>query len=161
VWPHGKNSHSFSNTTTKEQDTDIRQTFWWSGERFALIGELLAQHGYIFRVWRRSEIVAEPRLTNSNVMLRYRCVAVSAAEQEGIRRAFSSTLALPLRTLCHISRAPVQSVLRLVLDGTLHIDWWKPLSLESNVGIVPIGRQIWPCAVPGFPQNLSEEARCH
>jgi hypothetical protein len=132
-------------------------------ERFALIGELLAQHGYIFRVWRRSEILAEPRLTNSNVMLRYRCVAVSAPEQEEIRRAFSSTRELPLRTLCHISRAPVQSVLRLVLDGTLHIDWWKPLSLESDVGIVPIGRQIWPCAFPGFPQNLSESeaARCH
>jgi len=130
-------------------------------ERFALIGELLAEHGYNFRVWKRSEICAEPRLTNSNLMLRYRRVAVPATERERVRRAFSSTPQLPLRTLCHISGATVQSVLRLVLDGTFHIDWWKPLGLESNVGIVPIGRQIWPCAFPGCPQNLSEEARCH
>jgi hypothetical protein len=35
-----------------------------------------------------------------------------------------------------------------VLDGTLHIDWWKPLSLESKVSITPIGRQVWPFPYP-------------
>ena len=29
-------------------------------------------------------------------------------------------------------KTPVQSVFRLVIDGSLHIDWWKPLGLESK-----------------------------
>jgi hypothetical protein len=120
--------------------------------RFALIGELLTEHGYSFRVWRRSEICAEPRLTNSNLILRYRCIAVPATEREIIRRAFSSTTELPLHKLCEISEVPVQSVLRLVLDGAIHIDWWEPLRLESRVSVAPIGRQMWPCT--------SEEATC-
>ena len=41
--------------------------------RFAFIRELLAEHGYHFRVWTRSEICAEPRLTNARLVLRYRC----------------------------------------------------------------------------------------
>lgn len=121
--------------------------------RFALFGELLAEHGYRFRVWKRSEICAEPRLTNSNLVLRYRCIAVPAAEQERIRRAYSSTTELPLHKLCETAEAPVQSVLRLVLDGTIHIDWWDPLGWQSRVSIAPIGRQIWPCT--------SEETTCH
>lgn len=120
--------------------------------RFALIGELLAEHGYSFRVWKRSEICAEPRLTNSNLILRYRCIAVPAAERERIRRAFSSTNELPLHQLCEISEVPVQSALRFVLDGAIHIDWWEPLRLESRVSVAPVGRQIWPCT--------SEEATC-
>lgn len=95
---------------------------------------------------------AEPRLTNSNLILRYRCIAVSAVERERIRRSFSSTTGLPLHKLCEISEVPVQSVLRLVLDGSIHIDWWEPLRLESRVSVAPVGRQIWPCA--------SEEATC-
>ncbi len=120
--------------------------------RFALIGELLAEHGYSFRIWRRSEICAEPRLTNSNLVLRYRCIGVPAAERERIRRAFSLTTELSLHKLCEISEVPVQSVLRLVLDGAIHIDWWEALRLESTVSVVPVGRQIWPCT--------SEEAAC-
>ncbi|HEV2174449.1 MAG TPA: TnsA endonuclease N-terminal domain-containing protein [Nitrospira sp.] len=121
--------------------------------RFALIGELLAEHGYSFRVWRRSEICAEPRFTNSNLILRYRCVAVPAAERERIRRAFSLTTELPLDKLSETSGVPVQSVLRLVLEGVIHIDWWEPLRLESRVSVAPVGRQIWPCT--------SEGATCH
>jgi hypothetical protein len=33
-------------------------------ERFAVLCELLTEHGYCFRVWRSSEISKEPRLTN-------------------------------------------------------------------------------------------------
>ena len=121
--------------------------------RFALIRELFAEHGYSFRVWRRSEICAEPRLTNSNLILRYRCIADSATERERIRRAFFSTTELPIRKLCEISEVSVQSVLRLVLAGAIHIDWWEPLGLDSRLSIVPVGRQIWPCP----PQ----ETTCH
>jgi hypothetical protein len=113
--------------------------------RFALISELLAEHGYSFRVWRRSEICAERRLTNSKLVLRYRCIAVSATERERIRRAFFSATELPLRKLCEISEVAVQSALRLVLDGAIHIDWWEPLDMDSTVSVAPIGRQIWPC----------------
>jgi len=129
--------------------------------RFACISELLAEHGYNFRVWRRSEICAEPRLTNSNLILRYRCIAVPPPDRERVRRAFSSVSELPLRTLCQAAGATVPSVLRLVLDGALHIDWWAPLGLESRVSITPVGRQSWPCASPGLPKSPPEEARCH
>jgi hypothetical protein len=67
--------------------------------RFALVRELLAEHGYSFRVWTRSEICAEPRLANVGLVLRYRCVDVPAAEREQIRRAFSSGAEPTLRTV--------------------------------------------------------------
>jgi hypothetical protein len=113
-------------------------------ERFALIGRLLAEHDHPFRIWKRSEICAEPRLTNANLVLRYRSVAVPPPERERLRRVFSSTPELHLRTLAATLHAPVQSVLRLVLDGTLHINWWEPLGLDSQVSIAPIGPQVWP-----------------
>ena len=127
--------------------------------RFTLIKELLSEHGYHFRLWRKSEIYAEPRFTNSNLVLRYRCVAVPAAERERLRRAFASKPESDLRTFCETSGTSVQTVLRLVFDGTFHIDWWKPLSLDSKVGVAPIGRQTWPCP-PGLLQQFSEEAGC-
>jgi hypothetical protein len=128
--------------------------------RFKFIGQLLAEHHYHFRLWKKSEIFAEPRLTNANLILRYRCVTVPPAEHERVRRAFSSTAELRLRTLCETSSTAGQTVLRLVLDGTLHIDWWEPLGLNSKVGIAPIGRQIWPCPPP-LSHTLSPEAICH
>ena len=42
--------------------------------RFALIRELLHEHGLYFRVWRKSEICAQPRLANATLILRYRSV---------------------------------------------------------------------------------------
>ena len=59
--------------------------------RFALIRELLTEHGYHFRLWKKSEICAEPRRTNAGLILRYRSVEVPAVERETIRRAFSTT----------------------------------------------------------------------
>jgi hypothetical protein len=122
--------------------------------RFALIRELLAEHGYCFRVWKKSEICAEPRLANVALILRYRSVLVPAAEGEGIRRTFSLTPELRLRTLSETPIA-VQNVLRLVLDGKLHIDWWESLGLDSRISTSPIGRQVWP-----FPPGEFQEARC-
>ena len=116
--------------------------------RFALIRELLAEHGYAFRVWRKSEIYAEPRMANVALVLRYRSVGVSPMEQESIRRVFSSFPELRLRTFCETKGITVQIVLRLVLDGTVHINWWEPLTLDSRVSIVPIGPQVWPSPLP-------------
>jgi hypothetical protein len=127
--------------------------------RFSLIKELLAEHGYHFRLWKKSEIYAEPRLTNCNLILRYRCVTVPAQERERLRRALASKPESDLRTLCETSATAVQTVLRLVLDGMLSIDWWKPLGLDSKVGVAPIGRQEWPCP-PRVLQLPSGEARC-
>jgi hypothetical protein len=111
--------------------------------RFNLIRELLARHGFCFRVWKKSEICAEPRLTNAALVLRYRSVAVPASYEEEIRRAFSLTPELPLGTFCE-PPTTIQNVLRLVLDGKLHIDWWDPLTLDSRISSKPIGRQMWP-----------------
>ena len=79
---------------------------------FALVGELLAEHGFHYRLWKRSEICAEPRLTNAGLVLRYRCVAVPSAEHEKLRRIFSSTPEWHLRALCETSKTAVQNVLR-------------------------------------------------
>ncbi len=106
--------------------------------RFTLIHELLAEHGYRFRLWKRSEICAEPRLTNVGLLLRYRSLEVQATEREKIRRAFSTALDLPLHAFPEMPGMAIQSVLRLVLDGTLHIDLWEPLTLDSRVSIIPI-----------------------
>jgi hypothetical protein len=126
-------------------------------KRFGLIGELLGQHGYQFRVWKKSEICTEPRLSNVKLVLRYRSVEVSAAEREKIRRLFSTTAEICLQTFREINP---QSTLRLVLDGTLFIDWWRPLTLDSRVSIAPIGRQVWPVPPP-ISSLDSVEGSCH
>jgi hypothetical protein len=129
--------------------------------RFDLIRGLLAEHGYEFRLWKRSEICAESRLTNVGLILRYRCVEVSAAQRERIRQTFSLKPELSLHTLSKIPGMTIPSVLRLVLDGTLHIDWWEPLGLQSKVSVVPIGRQVWPVrpATPSQPRPLEVSCR--
>ncbi len=128
--------------------------------RFEFIGDLLAEQGYHFRLWKKSEIYAQPRLTNANLILRYRRVDVSPTAHERIRRALSSVSELRLCTLCETSQTASQTVLRLVLDGTLHIDWWEPIGLKSRVSIGPIGRQIWPCP-PSLSRTPSQEVICH
>lgn len=127
--------------------------------KFSVIEERLAVHGYHFRQWKSSEIRAEPRLANVNLILRYRCVAVPPGERERLLRAFVSTPEIELRSLCEVTKVPVQSVLRLVMDGAVHIDWWKPVCLNSRVGVAPIGRQEWP-APPSVARSLTEEIRC-
>ena len=115
-------------------------------ERFALISQLLSQHGYQFRLWKASEICAEPRLTNAGLILRYRRVSVEPAECERIRRAFSSAHEIRLASFQETPHiAAVQSILRLVLDGTLFIDWWQRLGPDFRVSVRPIGPQVWPC----------------
>ena len=96
--------------------------------RFAFIRELLAEHGYDFRVWKRSEICAEPRLTNARLILRYRCGAVPPQDRERIRRAFSSAPEMTLRALCETSGTAVQSVLRLVIEGSCTSTGGSPLA---------------------------------
>ena len=59
-----------------------------SQDRFEVVGDILATYGYRFRLWKASEICAEPRLTNASLVLRYRRVAVELAERERIRRRF-------------------------------------------------------------------------
>ena len=124
--------------------------------RFSVISERLSGHGYRFRLWKSSEIRAQPRLANVGLILRYRCVAVSPNEKAVILQAAASEI--ELGSLCASTGAPVQNLLRLVLDGSLHINWWKPLGLSSMISINPIGRQEWPA--PSAPAvNLSEEVR--
>ena len=129
--------------------------------RFALIGELLAEHGYHFRVWTKSEICSEPRLTNANLVLRYRSVAVSHSDRERVRRALAATPEMALRPLCEISGTAAPCVLRLAIEGAVYINWWESLSLESNVGIAPIGRQVWPCLPAVITESPGEDIRCH
>ena len=128
--------------------------------RFDLIGRLLAEHGYEFRLWKRSEICAEPRLTNVDLILRYRCVEVSVAERERIRQIFSLERELRLHMLSEIPGITIPSVLRLVLDGTLHIDWWEPLDLQCTVSLASIGCQVWPTRPAAPLQRLPLGVSC-
>jgi hypothetical protein len=96
-----------------------------------------------------------------SLLLRYRRVNVSAAEHERIRRAFSSAPELSVRTFSETEGMTVPGVLRLVLDGTLHIDWWEPFGLDSRVSITPIGRQVWPFPYPARSRRHCQEERCH
>jgi hypothetical protein len=114
-------------------------------ERFALISQLLGEHGYQFRLWKATEICSEPRLTNAGLVLRYRRVRVDPVERERIRLAFSASPEIRLGTFCDaVGIATVPSVLRLVLDGTLYIDWWRRLSSDSWVSVRPLGPRVWP-----------------
>lgn len=124
-------------------------------ERFALIRELLAEHGYYFRVWRRSEISAEPRLSNVGLILRYRCADVTPVERENIRRAFAADSKLRLRIVSEVQGIAIQSVLRMVLDGTLHINWWESFTPSSDISSTPIGPQVWP-----FPPHGAQPSNC-
>lgn len=124
--------------------------------RFGIIRDRLAGYGYQFRLWKSSEIRAEPRLANVGLILRYRCVAISPNEKSVILRAAASEI--ELASLCASTGAPVQNVLRLVLDGSLHIDWWTPVGLSSMISITPIGRQEWP-APSAPPVDLGEEVQ--
>lgn len=127
--------------------------------RFSVIKEQLADHGYHFRLWKSSEIRAEPRLANANLILRYRCLAVPPRDKESLLRAFVSGAEIQLRSLCEATKVPAQRVLRLVMEGAVHIDWWEPVCLSSMVSITPIGRQEWPAPL-AFAQPIREEFRC-
>jgi len=126
-------------------------------ERFSLVRELLAEHSYYFRLWRKSEIYAEPRFANVGLLLRYRCVEVSLAEQERIRRVFALIPNLCLRTLSETRGIAIQSVLRMVLDGVLHINWWEAFTLDSKISIDPFGPQVWP--VPPAGRSITESCK--
>ena len=172
----GRNSLSFSNTTMMgkasvhprhsrrlgrqrevveikdDQEADKPE----NRARFALDPRAAGRARISFRVWTRSEICAEPRLANVGLVLRYRCVDVPAADakkSEGILLRAG----LSLRAVSETPGMTAAAVLRLVLDGILHIDWWEPLRLDSRVSGTPIGRQIWPVPLG----CRSQEERCH
>jgi hypothetical protein len=124
--------------------------------RFGIIRDRLAHHGYQFRLWKSSEIRAEPRLANVGLILRYRCVTVSPHERAVILQAAASEI--ELGSLCASTGAPVQKALRMLLDGSLHIDWWTPVGLSSMISVNRIGRQEWP-APSAAAVKSSEDVR--
>lgn len=108
---------------------------------FNYIEQLYAQFNIHLRLWRVSEIIQEPRLYNATRMIRYQRVQVSPVERENIRRLFRRLQSASLRELGDdLGRV----ALRLVIDGTLHLDWWQCLSRDSVVSVAPIGRQEFP-----------------
>ncbi len=111
---------------------------------FGLVGGLLKQYGLHFRVWRQSEISKEPRLTNAAFLLNYRRHLPSPLERERLRRAITSHETGTLTTLSSLAEVRLESVLRVVLEGTLQINWWQLLDHQSKVSRLPIGPQIWP-----------------
>lgn len=110
-------------------------------ERYALIGECLATHRIRFHLWRKSEICSEPRLSNARSILRYQKCKLPPFQRERIRNIFAVNPVLPLGSLADDD---IRSVLRLIVEGKLHIDWSSRLSRNSWVSVSPIGEQMWP-----------------
>jgi hypothetical protein len=109
--------------------------------RYELVGSLLATHRIHFLVWKKSKICAEPRLSTARNVIRYQKCCVTAFERERIRLMFTAT---PVVALGDLNDDDIRSVLRLVIEGTLHIDWSSRLSRTSWVSASPIGQQLWP-----------------
>jgi len=111
--------------------------------RFDLIASLLATHSIRFKLWKKSEICAEPRLSTARSLIRYQKCRVSAFEKERIRNKFSKT---PVIALGELDDNTIRSVLHLVIQGQFFIDWSTDLNRKSWVSISPIGQQSWPAA---------------
>jgi len=76
-----------------------------------------------------------------------------------VRCALASVPETDLHSLGEITKVPVQSLLRLVIDGAVHIDWWRLLCSSAAVSTTPIGRQEWPTPL-AVERSLCEEIRC-
>ena len=109
--------------------------------RFAEIERALASHRMNFLVWKKSVICAEPRLHNAFRIMRYQRCPVPAFDRERLRLQFEER---PQIALGSLSDDDIRYVLYLVIDGTLHLDWWSRLSPGSIISTTPIGRQEWP-----------------
>lgn len=109
--------------------------------RYQVITDLLATHRINFLLWTKSEICSEPRLSTARSIIRYQKCAVSPMQRERIRTLF---LADPVIALGNLDDDDIRSVLRLVVEGKLHIDWSTKLSRMSWVSVSPIGDQMWP-----------------
>jgi hypothetical protein len=118
----------------KAEDPQVRA-------RYDLMADLLATHRINFCLWKKSEICSEPQLSNARSILRYQKCPVSPMQQERIRTMFVADPVIPLGKF---DDDDIRSVLRLVVEGKLHIDWTTNLSRSSWVSISPIGEQIWP-----------------
>ena len=112
--------------------------------RFALIRELLSEHGFEFVLWKRSEIFLEPRFTSACLLLRYRRVIVSEADRNRVLSAMAANKQMKIFELSQLASVPVPQICSLILNGPLTMDWWSPLTNESLVSGRPIGSQLWP-----------------
>lgn len=109
--------------------------------RFKEIERALASHRMKFLVWKKTAICAEPRLHNALYIMRYQRCPVPTLDRERLRRQFEER---PQVILGALSDDDIRYVLYLVIDGTLYLDWWAPLSRGSLISTKPIGRQEWP-----------------
>lgn len=111
---------------------------------FSLVARLFKQYGLDFKVWLQSEIEQEPRLANAVYLLNFRRERLNPVVRERLRRISNQHLAIPLKELSDQARVPCAGILRLVLEGHLHINWSEALNLNSTVSTSPIGPSIWP-----------------
>jgi hypothetical protein len=126
---------------------------------FRLIRALLAEHGFKFLLWRRSEIMQEPRLNNVGLMLRYRRTPVLESDREAARSAMGNATSMSFAELSARSGVSIQVLCRLVLEKMLFIDWLVPVNTESLVSTAPIGQQVWPSPKADLPDgSLSDDS---
>jgi hypothetical protein len=109
--------------------------------RYDVIADLLATHRINFHLWRKSAICSEPRLSTARSILRYQNCPISPLHRERIRTMFAAD---PVISLGDLDDNDIRSVLRMVVEGRLHIDWASRLSRMSWVSVSPIGEQMWP-----------------
>jgi hypothetical protein len=109
--------------------------------RFELISRLLSTHGIHFILWKKSEICAEPRLSTARNVFRYQQCDVSLFQRERLRMKFAKS---PVIAIGSLDDDTIRSVLRLVVEGALHIDWSSALSKATWVSVSPFDQQPWP-----------------
>lgn len=113
--------------TDKDADTTEVQ------ERTAIMVSLLQQAGFSYRIWRESEIRAQPALDIDIHILAFGRQAVPLVERERTRRLFAETPAIPWGILTQIGPNSAAYSARLVIEGMLIIDRTKPLTGTSPV----------------------------
>jgi hypothetical protein len=110
--------------------------------RYEVIKNLLATHRIHFYFWKKSDICSEPRLSTARSILRYQKCPISPLE--GIRTMFA---AQPVVEIGGLDDDDIRCVLRLVVEGMLHIDWTSRLSrtLWVNTNARPAGNKSPRC----------------
>jgi hypothetical protein len=91
---------------------------------------------------KRADLPEVPYLHfNAIHIMRYQRCPVSTFDRERLRCQFEKK---PQVLLGSLNDDDIRFVLYLVIEGTLHLDWWSRLSRASLISTTPIGHQEWP-----------------
>ncbi|WP_158819918.1 TnsA endonuclease N-terminal domain-containing protein [Granulicella sp. S156] len=113
--------------------------------KFKKITTLLSGYGISYRVWRQSQIKAEPRLSIAIQLLNFRRVQASGHDLEAVRRYLRDGKdPSPLAALVKATCIEPGVICRLILAGSIHLDWASPFKSQSLISLSPFPNRDWP-----------------